>query len=268
MFGKKNKSNNSFSKYITTKKKGGCRDNFIVLVVFLVLFIVIVVNAATKIDWSKFKGFDFDFTPESPFIEFDVSTITTNPITDADISSFHTKLINAGYTTLAQDFKLENLTNNTTPLSAPLIFTDKEYAVLINYLLDEDSGDAMKIVELKISKQDEFFRFDIIYSYTLDLIEGLAKYFDEVLYSSQTIIASLENSQLTVVSSEATHHSIKEEYQEQFNSQGFDENIPEFLFIFFNGDEESEFKRINEYFLADNYTLDNGKVIINPATSE
>jgi len=262
---KKQKSNNSFSQYITTKKKKGCRDNFIVLVVFLALFLIVAIGSLSKIDWDEVN--DFDFNENSPFVTFDVSTILTNPITDADSNSFHTKLINAGYTTLAQDFKLENLKNNTITLSSPLRFTDREYAILINYLLKEDTGNAMQLLELKISKEDDNFRFDVIYSYTLDLIEGLGKYFNETLYSSQTIIAKLENNQLVVISSQSTHHSIKDEYKDEFNSEEFDSSIPEFLFIFFNGDEEADFKKINEYFLADNYSLDNGTVTINPVVA-
>lgn len=262
---KKQKSNNSFSQYITTKKKKGCRDNFIVLVVFLALFFIVAIGTLSKINWDDIDGFDFD--DNLPFQEFDISSILTNPITDADTSSFHNKLINAGYITLAQDFKLENLKNNTIALSNPLSFTDREYAVLINYLLKEDTGDAMQLLELKISKDGENFRFDVVYSYTLDLIEGLGKYFKDELYSSQTIIAKFENNQLSVISSQSTHHSIKDEYKDEFNSEEFDSSIPEFLFIFFNGDEEAEFKKINEYFLADSYSLDNGMITINPVIS-
>lgn len=260
MLGFKKKKDNLL---IKPAKKKGCLDNFIVLVVFSFLFIILVVDSISKINFSDFK--DFDLGENSPFIDFDVSSILTDPITDTDKSIFHTKLINAGYSDLSQNFNSENFENNTIPLTQTLEFTAKEYAVLINYILFEETQDSMKILQFNITKQDDNFKFDIVYTYNLRAIEGINTIFDLDLYSSQTLIVKPESDNtLSIISNESTHHSIKSEHQDELTSGEYDESVPELILVFFNGASESNVKKIHEYFLADSYTLDNNKIIITP----
>lgn len=164
MFYKKKKKKDELNNNQQPKKKGLSERTITILVVVGLLLISLITglaNSAGDAQLGDLKEYMSQFNQQ-------VNITITDPVSAVSEDVVKGKLFAAGLKTIAtkEELVLEDIVANTESLTSDLELTQAQLGALFNIILTDDTYD-MKIMQLKVSKEEENYAFKTYISLNL-----------------------------------------------------------------------------------------------------
>lgn len=193
-FKKKNKNGlEEITKSNTRLKiKRGCKKN---LSTIIVMFVLIVIFFGYQIIYNaNVLNLDID----NLFYDIDINEKLTNPFNDSDLANAKVKLNDVNLTTLASQYIISNLNNNTDIPNGDLCLTNEEFASLLVPIFYAKYGKATTIYEICITideNSDDIYKIKITSSEKIDFRYYSIK-INEILYITEYYELNLNQNEL------------------------------------------------------------------------